>query len=66
MHPIIIGIAAAGPGNDQIPDGAHRVVAAALAAASVGMVGPYPAPGISADAQQWKQFIPRFVAQSLN
>lgn len=67
MEPIIVGIEAAGPGNDQILDGGHRYVAYALAATAAGLAGaPLPLPAYSLTPQQWKQFlIPRFIAAEL-
>lgn len=67
MEPIIIGIGAAGSGNDQILDGGHRYVAYALAATASGFAGaPLPLPAYPLTPDQWKQFlIPRFVAQAL-
>ncbi|MFV0623782.1 hypothetical protein ACBY01_07205 [Sphingomonas sp. ac-8] len=66
-HPIIIGIGAAGPGNDQILDGAHRVVALCLGAAANGMEGaPLPVPAYVLQPDEWRRFlIPRFVAKAL-
>ncbi|WP_408076846.1 hypothetical protein [Sphingomonas plantiphila] len=67
MEPIIIGIGAAGPGNDQILDGGHRYVAYALGATAAGLAGaPLPLPAYPLTPDQWKQFlIPRFIAQTL-
>lgn len=67
MEPIIIGIEAAGPKNDQILDGGHRYVAYALAATAAGFAGaPLPLPAYPLTPDQWKQFlIPRFIAQAL-
>lgn len=67
MEPIIIGLDAAGFGNDQILDGGHRYVAYALAATASGFAGAeLPLPAYPLTPDQWKQFlIPRFVAKAL-
>jgi hypothetical protein len=68
MDPIIIGIDAAGPGDDQILDGGHRFVAYAMAAAAAGMGGaPLPLPAYALQPNEWRQFlIPRFIAEAMN
>lgn len=68
MEPIIIGADVAGPDNDQILDGAHRMVAYALAAASAGLEGaPLPLPAYFLQPDEWKQFlIPTIVAKALH
>jgi hypothetical protein len=68
MEPIIIGAEAAGPKNDQILDGAHRMVAYALAAAKAGLEGiPLPLLAYLLKPHEWKKFvIPTRVAQALN
>lgn len=68
MDPIIIGVDAAGAGEDHILDGAHRFVAYALAASSAGLVGqPLPLPAYLLKPDEWREFlIPHFVAQALN
>lgn len=67
MHPVIIGRDAAGPGQDQILDGAHRYVAAALGATAAGMAGvPIPLPAYVLRPDEWRPFlIPHFIAQAL-
>ena len=67
MHPIIIGVDACGPGNDQVLDGAHRYVATALAATAAGMAGqPVPMPAYFLEPNQWPEFlIPIHIAKAL-
>jgi hypothetical protein len=67
MEPIIIGIDAAGPGEDQILDGSHRFFAYAMAASAAGMEGaPLPLPAYALEPAEWRQFlIPRFIAKAM-
>jgi hypothetical protein len=66
-EPVIIGINGHGDGNDALLDGAHRYVAAALAATAAGMTGGrVPLPAYFLEPDQWRQFlIPRFVAVAM-
>ena len=68
MEPIIIGIDAAGPGEDQILDGSHRFFAYAMAASAAGYEGaPLPLPAYALKPEEWRQFlIPGFVAKAMN
>lgn len=67
MEPVIIGVNVRGDGNDHILDGAHRYVAMALAATSVGMQGQQtPLRSYFLEREHWEQFlIPRHVAKAL-
>jgi hypothetical protein len=67
MDPIIIGIDAAGPGDDQILDGSHRFVAYAIAASAAGFAGmPLPLPAYALTPDQWRRFlIPHFIAKAM-
>lgn len=67
-RPVIVGRDAAGPGNDQILDGAHTYVAMALGATASGLGGqPVPVAAYLLEPDQWKQFvIPNHIAKALN
>jgi hypothetical protein len=68
IRPVIIGRDAAGPGDDQLLDGAHTYVAVALAATASGQQGqPTPLHAYILEPTQWRQFlIPNHVAKALN
>lgn len=68
LHPVIIGRDAAGSGEDQMLDGAHRYIAAGAAAVAIGMEGQvFPIPAYILQSDQWRQFlIPLDIAQAFH
>lgn len=66
LSPVIIGRHAAGQGEDQMLDGAHRYIAAGVAAVAAGMEGEvFPIPAYILQPDEWSQFlIPLEVAKA--
>lgn len=68
LRPVIIGRNAAGPGEDQMLDGAHRYIAAGAAATAAGLNGTvFPIPAYVLEPDEWRQFlVPLHIAKAFH